>query len=387
MSLPSVVSSADRVWDDSKGMFPIIIKFATPEKRQQNDLVGYGGIFKTDVVKVAFEQAHTKVEEIFTLTILAQVNKRNHVSFQPKIQQLRVEVINIINPMMESFQKQYHQTSAKMIKACIDNGLYLGVLKVLFFMQPARLQDIEGFGRTPLHLAVAPNQHEIISKSFIQHILKISKINNLAIINIQDGQKETPLHRHLHCTALHVDIAKMLLEAGADPSAKQEENLTPLDVLKEASGAADQKELIRTLLQQHITAQKNSKLDSKPAIADPDAVQPLVIQTPSTPTPAEMQKEEPQQIREPILTYSNIKSCSFSRLLLDAPYRDGLANIKSAFRTSQVVNSTLKEISSTDRLTGWHRLIRFLVGIALLIPLVNIIIGIAYRCFHDRLNT
>jgi hypothetical protein len=256
MSLPYVESNIYHVWDDSKGMFPTIIKFATPEKRQQSHLVDYGWIFKYDEVRVAFEQAHTKVEQIFTLTILAQVNKRNHLNFQPKIQKLCAEVINIINPIMESFEKQQHQTSARMIKACIDNGTYLGVLKVLFFIQPKLLQDInEGFDRTPLHLAVAPYFQGVISRSFIQHILKISKINKLALIKSQDSLQETPLHRHLRCIDRHVDIAKMLLEEGANPSATQEKNLTPLDILNGALGDSNQIELIRPLLQQHISAQ------------------------------------------------------------------------------------------------------------------------------------
>ncbi|KAI9317230.1 ankyrin repeat-containing domain protein [Dichotomocladium elegans] len=67
-------------------------------------------------------------------------------------------------------------------------------------------------GYTPMHAAVSYNQTAIV-----EYLLEKG-----ANVNIEDFEKDTPLY-----VAESVDMAQLLIERGADPNHKNEEDLTP----------------------------------------------------------------------------------------------------------------------------------------------------------------
>lgn len=93
-------------------------------------------------------------------------------------------------------------------------------------------QDEEG--RTPLHWAV-----DRAHQTLVQHLIQQLK----ADVNVRDNDGATPLHYAALCE--HVDIARILLQHGANPNIADEGGDTAADALRELKSLPDD---VRALL-------------------------------------------------------------------------------------------------------------------------------------------
>ena len=86
------------------------------------------------------------------------------------------------------------------------------------------------YGDTPLHLAV---QDQLAFLGLSREKLVKWFLEKGASVNVVDEEGFTPLHRAVIEEA--VDVARILLQAGADPNAKSGEGESPLSLTEEES--------------------------------------------------------------------------------------------------------------------------------------------------------
>ncbi len=229
--------------------------------------------FVWDVHVVLLEQAHRLVFTFQYYLSFAQLNKAHRDSFnldkKPKLFEEIKSVFSRLNQVNNGFKV------ARCIRECVDSGTYLAALKVCFYANPSALenkasdpnQDInEGFSRNILHNAVAPNNLEISSLSFISSVLLINKSNNLGLLGKKDCYGWLPLHRACNYMVKEnkEKVLKKLLEEDPDVkdhvnvlvfpqmSSKKEKKVdyTPIYLLFDLYNGEDQLKLVQ-LLQKH----------------------------------------------------------------------------------------------------------------------------------------
>jgi len=104
------------------------------------------------------------------------------------------------------------------------------------------LQDL--FGRTALHWASKKGQVELVSK-----ILQSEK----ALVNTQTNGGETALH--WACLEGHINVVILLLQRGANPTLKNSNEQTPLDI--------SSKKEVKDLLQASLTKSKEKENENE----------------------------------------------------------------------------------------------------------------------------
>ncbi|XP_059180071.1 poly [ADP-ribose] polymerase tankyrase-2-like [Centropristis striata] len=140
----------------------------------------------------------------------------------------------------------------------------LEVVKKLCTMQNVNCRDVEGRQSTPLHFAAGYNRLSIV-QFLLQHgadvhakdkgglvplhnacsyghyeVAELLVIHG-AVVNVADLWKFTPLHEA--AAKGKYDICKLLLQHGADPTRKNRDGNTPLDLVKDAD--TDIQDLLR----------------------------------------------------------------------------------------------------------------------------------------------
>ena len=125
-------------------------------------------------------------------------------------------------------QSQDSATILQNRETCSSEDLHSSVKKnlvdcvyIFITQEPTQLNRKDGYGYTPLHLAV-DRGHKSIVELLIKHGADINRSNN---------KWNKPLH-----TAVwfgHEEIIKLLINYGADINAKNDRNETPLDLARQ----------------------------------------------------------------------------------------------------------------------------------------------------------
>lgn len=150
----------------------------------------------------AFDKAHQLAEQCYTYVNLVLVNKKMHEDIKPLLEKLGKVIVSIIQPIQGQKGYQYgcghgRNSGPRLIRHCVDRGLYLKVLRIYFFYHPKALynesKERDGTeGLSILHLALDP-KYLVQSLPLITFILEINKKHKLRLLELSDTRNRTPL--------------------------------------------------------------------------------------------------------------------------------------------------------------------------------------------------
>lgn len=144
------------------------------------------------------EQAHDKMEHLSGVLLFARLSKSHYELFKPQMVSLREEITAVCRGVHRD------REGPRFLREIVDTGHYLKVLRIYIQAAPEAIwneanikERHEGFGRTLLHNAIAPNCSRTFSKPFAEFLIEIIKKHEmLDILSHKDSRDRTAL-QHL----------------------------------------------------------------------------------------------------------------------------------------------------------------------------------------------
>uniref|UniRef100_A0A3Q1CGH0 Poly [ADP-ribose] polymerase n=1 Tax=Amphiprion ocellaris TaxID=80972 RepID=A0A3Q1CGH0_AMPOC len=239
---------------------------------------------------LASEKAHNDVIEVL-VKHEAKVNAVDHLGQTPlhraahagHLQTCRLLLTAGCDPMLTSLQGlSPSQLGNESVQEMLQEGVLIGnsevdrqlleasksgdleTVKKLCSLQNVNCRDVEGRQSTPLHFAAGYNRLAVVqfllqhgadvhakdkgglvplhnACSYGHHEVAELLVLHGAVVNVADLWKFTPLHEA--AAKGKYDICKLLLQHGADPTRKNRDGNTPLDLVKDAD--TDIQDLLR----------------------------------------------------------------------------------------------------------------------------------------------
>ncbi|KAI8336642.1 ankyrin repeat-containing domain protein [Chlamydoabsidia padenii] len=118
----------------------------------------------------------------------------------------------------------------------------------------AEVNAKDNFGYTPIHAAVSYNQKEVLDYL----------LNNGGDINVEDFEKDTPLY-----VCETVDMAKFILDRGANPSHKNQDGISPAQTANE-EGWKDVAQLLASITGETLEEDETTEDDTLAYIQQED---------------------------------------------------------------------------------------------------------------------